>query len=174
MSIKLVPVGRTQKTHGVNGTLRIDIEDAFLDDFIEAEVLFLEMNGQATPFFIEDRWGGDPLYLKLEEIDDKEAARPLTNKVLSLRSEDIRQRAATAPNEPANAYAKWVGYTIYDRETGEIGEIETITELPQQFLAELTFEGRGIMIPLHEDLILAIDHDLKSVLMDLPEGLLEL
>lgn len=175
MSIEIIPIGKTNKTHGVDGTLRITIDEAFLDDFVEAEVVFLETGGQPVPFFIEDRWGGDPLYLKLEEIDSREAARPLTNRVLSLRSEDVRIPSADSGGEAGSgAFAKWLGYTIVDRELGKIGAIDAITELPQQFLANLTYRDQEVMIPLHQDLILQVDHSRKTVTMDLPAGLLEL
>lgn len=175
MSIELVPIGRTNKTHGVDGTLRITVKDVFLDDFVAAEVVFLEVGGQAAPFFIEDRWGGDPLYLKLEEVDSREDARPLTNKVLSLRQEDI----STTGNEEKevidpSSYARWIGYTLKDETLGEIGRIEEIIELPQQFLAGLIYKDQEVMIPLHPELILQLSHKDKTVLMNLPEGLLDL
>ncbi|PHN06605.1 ribosome maturation factor RimM [Flavilitoribacter nigricans] len=175
MSIELVPIGKTNKTHGVDGTLRITIEDAFLDDFVDAEVVFLEAGGQPTPFFVEDRWGGDPLYLKLEEVDSREDARPLTNKVLSLRREDISvpEEEQTAVKD-SSGFAKWIGYTLSDEALGDIGKIEEVIELPQQFLAGLTYKEQEIMIPLHPDLIVKVAHKEKKVIMNLPEGLLEL
>lgn len=175
MSIELIPIGRTNKTYGVDGTLRITVKDAFFEDFVAAEVVFLETGGQPAPFFIEDRWGGDVLYLKLEEIDSREAARVLTDKVLSLRKEDVQAPPAHAPaGTIASAYTKWIGYTIFDQELGEVGVIENIIELPEQLLANLIYQGQEIMIPLHEDLIVAVDQEKKSVTMDLPEGLLAL
>lgn len=175
MSLELVPIGRTNKTHGVDGTLRVTIEDAFWDDFVATEVVFLETGGQPVPFFVEDRWGGDPLYLKLEEVDTREAARPLTNKVLSLRREDISAPENENPEAgETNVYAKWVGYILSDETLGEIGKIEEIIELPEQFLAGLHYKGQEVMIPLHPDLIGEISHKEKRVTMNLPEGLLEL
>lgn len=175
MSLELVPIGKTNKTHGVDGTLRITIKDAFWDDFVAAEVVFLETGGQPAPFFVEDRWGGDPLYLKLEEVDTREAARPLTNKVLSLRQEDVSAPSQQQQDEAeTGVYDKWVGYTLLDGTLGEIGKIEEIIELPEQFLAGLQYKGQDIMIPLHPDLIETVSHDDQEVRMNLPEGLLEL
>lgn len=175
MSIDLVPIGRTNKTHGVDGTLRITVEDTFWDDFVAAEVIFLETGGQPAPFFVEDRWGGDPLYLKLEEIDSREAARPLTNQVIFLRREDL-QIPVTEDTKVAQTtfFQRWVGYTIVDDEIGEVGKIEAILELPQQFLAVLQYGGQEVMVPLHEDLITSVDDQVRRVVMDLPEGLLSL
>jgi 16S rRNA processing protein RimM len=175
MSFELVAIGKTNKTHGVDGTLRITVKDAFWEDFVAAEVVFLETGGRPTPYFIEDRWGGDPLYLKLEEVDTRETARPLTNKVLSLRREDI---SLTEDKKPVaadtDAYAVWVGYTLYDVALGEIGKIEEIMELPEQFLAVVQYRGQEVMIPLHAELTEAVSHTEKKVIMTLPEGLLEL
>jgi 16S rRNA processing protein RimM len=173
MNLDLIPIGRTNKTHGVDGTLRITIEDAFFEDFVAAEVVFLETGGNPVPFFIDDRWGSGDLFLKLEEVDSKEAARPLTDKVLFMRREDI-QATGRAQEEEPHVYAKWIGYTITDVDYGLVGKISAIEELPEQFLAVVEYQGEEIMIPLHEQLISKVDHHKKEVSMDLPEGLLEL
>ncbi|MCB0629435.1 MAG: ribosome maturation factor RimM [Saprospiraceae bacterium] len=173
MNLALIPIGRTNKTHGVDGTLRITIEDAFFEDFVAAEVVFLEEGGHPVPFFIDDRWGSGDLFLKLEEIDSKEAARPLTDKVMYLRREDMQHPGGTTEEEP-HIFAKWIGYTIIDQTAGPVGVIGSVEELPEQFLAVVEYQGTEVMIPLHEQLISRVDHKKKEVVMDLPEGLLEL
>jgi ribosomal 30S subunit maturation factor RimM len=41
-------------------------------------------------------------------------------------------------------------------------------------MAIVVYEGREVLIPLHEDLIVEADHEAQVVTMRLPEGLLEL
>jgi hypothetical protein len=45
--------------------------------------------------------------------------------------------------------------------------------MPEHYLAEVTKDDKLIIIPLHLDLIKKIDDQKKSVLMALPEGILE-
>lgn len=173
MNLDLIPIGRTNKTHGVDGTLRITIEDAFFEDFVAAEVVFLDTGGHPVPFFIDDRWGSGDLFLKLEDIESKEAARPLTDKVLYMRREDMAKPEGETVAAP-HMYAKWIGYQIVDAAHGQVGAISAVEELPEQFLAVVEYKGEEVMIPLHEQLISEVDHQKKLVVMELPAGLLEL
>ena len=57
---------------------------------------------------------------------------------------------------------------------GLLGAIEAIIEYPQQEMAALTIEGKAVLIPLNEQLIISIEAETKVIRMDLPEGLLAL
>lgn len=61
-----------------------------------------------------------------------------------------------------------VGWTIEDDEVGTIGLIDTIDESTINTLATLE-DGR--MIPLHEDFILDIDEDTRTLRVHLPFAL---
>nr|HQU60245.1 hypothetical protein [Saprospiraceae bacterium] len=69
-----ISVGKTGKTHGIDGELKFFIEDAFLDDFLDAPAVFLTVAGKQVPFFIESVRGESNLIIKLEEVDSREAA----------------------------------------------------------------------------------------------------
>jgi 16S rRNA processing protein RimM len=47
-------------------------------------------------------------------------------------------------------------------------------DLPQHYLAEVSYQGKPVYIPMHPDLILEVQLDTRRVVMQLPEGLLEL
>lgn len=170
MPIEIIPIGRTNKTHGTDGTMRITIDPAYERDFLAAKVVFLNVSGQATPFFVESRPGNETEFIKLEEVDSREAARSLTNLTLSLRREDIR---AAGPS-PLPQAALLIGYQIEDHTEGRIGEVADVMELPQQLMAVVNYQDREILIPLTEALILDIDPKRRRILMDLPTGLLGL
>ena len=55
------------------------------------------------------------------------------------------------------------------------GTVTEIFENPGQWLIKIeTEEGKELLIPFHEDLIIKIDRKNKTICMDLPEGLTEI
>jgi 16S rRNA processing protein RimM len=55
-----------------------------------------------------------------------------------------------------------------------LGEILEIIEQPHQLLCRLDIKGKEVLIPLHEETLLKADHKKKQVIVELPDGLLEI
>jgi 16S rRNA processing protein RimM len=55
-----------------------------------------------------------------------------------------------------------------------IGEILEVIEQPHQLLCRLEIKGKEVLIPLHEASLKKIDHKKNQVLVELPEGLLDI
>ena len=168
----LVAIGYTKKPHGLKGELKVQIEELYLDDFLEAEIIFLDMKGKKLPFFIESVREGNEILLKLEDVDSKEAADSLSSKEVFLRESDIvpLEEREMEPDD----FTQFIGYQIKDAELGLIGEIEDVMEYPQQMMAALTYQDREILIPMNTAFIKEIQKENKMIIMELPEGLLEL
>jgi 16S rRNA processing protein RimM len=45
--------------------------------------------------------------------------------------------------------------------------------MPTQALLRLEIQGKEVLIPLHPDNLLAIDHEGRRVVLELPDGLLD-
>jgi len=168
-----VLVGRTRKTFGVDGTLKLEVEDRYLDDVLAASVLFVGREGRLLPYFIESIQEGGSLLVKFEEINSKEAAVPITSKDIYLRSKDVRLQE----DQPEGEFATvndLVGFNILLPNKKLVGLIKSVEEYPQQDMAVVDYKGRTILIPLSEPLILEFILDEKQIIMDLPEGLLDL
>ena len=74
-----------------------------------------------------------------------------------------------------NASWKLDGWTVMDRNTGIVGQVETVICNPGQDLLQVARpEGGECLIPLVEDLINDIDEDRCEIIMDLPKGILDL
>jgi len=67
-----------------------------------------------------------------------------------------------------------IGYMILDETLGEIGPVEELMELPQQLLLQTHYNGKEVLIPAVEAIIVDIDDNKKVVKVNLPEGLLEM
>ena len=170
---KLVQIGFTKKPHGLKGELKLHIEDKYLEDLMNAEVVVLQIKGKPTPFFIEDIRIGNAIIGKFEEVDTPESALSIANKELLLREEDILPDEAREIEVEGLKYEKCIGYTIFDGDK-EIGSIIEILEYPQQEMAVVEYEGREVLIPLNSAFIVSKDEPAKSFVMNLPDGILDL
>ena len=176
MAAAFVEIGYTKKTHGVQGWLRVQVEPEYLEDLLSTSAIFLSIQGQPVPYFVESFDTRNDLLIKLEDINSKEAAAELSGKALSLREQDLipDEEREFELTEDELEYSFLTGYELHTADQGKIGAILEILEFPQQEMARLEIEAKDILIPLHEDFIQSINEEQKLVIMDLPEGLLDL
>lgn len=168
-----VEIGKLKKPHGLQGELKGTVDERFWDDIANASAVFVDQRGDKAPYFIEYARGGVPLILKLEEVDTKEDAALLTNKLLYLRREDV-QLDDEAIESGGLEYGYLKGYQVQVEELGVVGPIIRVDEYPQQEMAIVAYQEREVLIPLREAWITQLDKTNKVVQMDLPEGLLDL
>ena len=170
---KYISIGYTKKTRGVKGNIRVEVEDIYFEDFQKATVVFLSQKGKQMPFFVEKIMNEKELLLKLEDVDSKEVAHDLTSKELFLREADISEKVEQEVISDL-VFGHLVAYQIEDKTLGKIGEITEVIEYPQQEIAVILFQKKEVLIPLHEALIEEINEEHRVVVMDLPEGILDL
>lgn len=168
----LISIGYTKKPHGLKGELKVQIEEVFVDDFLEADTIFLEMKGKKVPFFIENAREGNEILVKLEEVDSRETADTLSGKEIFLREEDID--LTEDEEETEEDFSEYIGFEIQDIALGPIGIIEEIIEYPQHSVAVISYQNREVLIPMNRVFIRDIQPDKKILIMELPQGLLEL
>ncbi len=165
----LVRIGFSKKPHGIKGELKLQAEERYVQDLLEAEVIFIDIKGKPAPFFVESIREGNELLVKLEDVDTREAAEALGSKALFLPEVSLQPM-----EKEETGLVQLIDFQIETPLLGRIGIIEDVLEYPQQLLAVVAYQGREVLIPLHENLITAIDQEQRIVHMDLPQGLLEL
>lgn len=171
----MIEIGKCGKPHGLNGTLKCQIDERYLDDVLQAKAIFIGVGNNPIPYFIESAREGNSFLVKLEDVNSKEDAETLAHKPIFLREEDLIEHAEEDEDEYSdNRYEKWIGYTLKDEEIGLIGKIEQILSLPGHFTALIMHEEKEILIPLHESLIVKINKEKKELIFNLPLGLLNL
>ncbi|MEQ8703456.1 MAG: ribosome maturation factor RimM [Phaeodactylibacter sp.] len=161
-------VGRFGKTHGLNGGIRLLVEDPYLDAVLEAEVLFAPVAGSPVPYFTAGILLEQPLVIKLEDMDSKEAARELTGLDLLLPAEAVDDQLTI------DDFRLLEGFTVVTADSGVLGTILAVEEYPEQIIALVAYQGREVLIPLNETFLQAINPEAEQVEMELPEGLLDL
>jgi len=171
--MELVEIGKIVKHHGLDGAMRISIPDEYLEDFVSAEVVFIQQSGQPVPFFIEEV-DVERMFVWLDEVNNKEAASALANKRISLRKSDLIPEEEKMPLPESHLkYAPYIGFVILDEDLGEIGVIKEIVEYPQQELGLVMKKGKELLIPLNAQYIEDIQIEEKRIIVNLPEGMLD-
>jgi 16S rRNA processing protein RimM len=121
------------------------------------------------PWFIQNARikNDDEVYLKLEGVDSRESASRIAQKEVWITETDFKKFAArTAP-------ISLLGYTIFNY-AEPLGEILEVIEQPHQVLCRLEIKGNEVLIPLNESFLKKIRHAKKQVMVELPDGLLEI
>ena len=162
----LTEIGRTGKPHGLKGEIKLRVLDFYEEDLLELDSVLI--GEPPVPFFIESIRGGGALIAKIEGLDSREAVALLGNQPLFALSDKITEREP----EPDTPFDALVGWFIEAEGYPRLGPITGIMDLPQHYLAELAYEGRELLVPLHEDLIVGVDEKTTTLTMNLPSGLL--
>lgn len=169
-------VGKLLKTHALKGELNVvlDIDPGYLE---EGNPAILDIDGIYVPFYAESvRSKGSFSYLvKFEGIDSEIEAKKLVNKTIYAVRDCLKEFMLDNYDEEYALYDDLIGCTVKDSERGVIGkvvEIDTNTE-NELFIVE-SEDGNIVYIPLTEDFIEKMDEPTKTIIMNLPDGLLDI
>lgn len=135
------------------------------------EAIFVEERKNSfIPYFVQKASVKDHehTFVKLEGIDTKEDARKLIQMGVYLGEADFK--AQTASSAPLSM----LGFTVHDKEHGELGVIEEVIEMPMQVLARITYREKEVLLPLNEQSLVKVDRKGQIVHVELPEGLLDI
>lgn len=165
----MIRIGKIVATHGLQGwVVMTHITDAS-DWMKKGMALMAEMHkGSMIPFFVEDfKASADDEYLvKLEETDDIAEAKKLVRKHVYVQEEILASKARQSP-------LMWIGFQVTDVHKGVLGTIEDVMQTANQWLGKLEYEGKEVLLPLVPQMIKDVNIKNKRLIMELPEGLLE-
>ncbi len=166
--LELVEVGHTKKPKGIDGALKIHIEEQYIDDVSNARAIFIDLDGSRVPFLIKKFVVDSQLLIKLDEVDSPQEAEACTAKTVFL---DAREVTASLDVEQAHPL---VGYAVLDQDEKAYGHITSIEEYPNQLMSFITKGEATIMLPIHEDNIIDLNEIDRIMQLDIPEGMDEL
>ncbi len=164
-------LGKITKTSGYKGSLMFffDVDD--IQRYRDLESVFLEIDQQLIPFFIEQLRIKSPqkAFVKLQGVDSLEKAQTLVNTEVFLPLTMLPQLSGK------DFYHHEVtGFTAVDASFGEIGTIREIQDLKTQSIFVISHRGQEVLIPYHKDFIEKVDRTNKRLHFRTPEGLIEL
>ena len=156
--------------HGVAGQIILEHALGISISFKGITTLFIEKNAASfIPYFIESASAKTETitHLQMEGISTREATSMLIGKKVWLPQPDFQKLVNK------NSPLALLGYTVQENGTS-IGVIQEVIEQPHQLLVTILYQGQEAYIPLHEGSLKGVDHVKKTVIVELPDGLLDL
>jgi len=168
---ELFHMGKIVRTFGTKGEVVFQINNEILAHIKKLESVFVEINENLVPFFIElnQPKPKNQALIKFMDVDSTEDASLLAGC-------DIFIPIALMPKQKGTQlYSNEIeGYTVIDANRGETGTVRTVLEMPQQSLLAIDFNGKEILIPIVDEIVKKIDRKKKEIYIEAPEGLIEL
>lgn len=166
--MNLTPIGTTGRPHGTRGHLSLHIEEIYVEDLLRAKALLI--GDPAIPYFVERFAEGGKLTVQLETFTTREQVVLLANQPVHLPTDQL----SVEPEEENTPWDHLLDLTIIAEGYPAMGPIIDIMDLPEHYLAAIEYEGKTVYLPLHADLVVDVISERREVIMDLPQGLLEL
>ena len=170
-SSELVIIARAVRPRGLKGEIVAELLTDFPDRFEDVEELVLvSPTGERTTKRLEDYWfQNDRVVLKLADYDDVEVAKELVGFEFAVpESERVPL--------PADHYYDWEleGCTV---KVGaeNIGTVKSVLKTGgTEILVVAGENGKERLIPLVDSIVVGVDAAQKTIVVDPPEGLLDL
>jgi len=170
-SSELVIIARAIKPRGLKGEIVAELLTDFPERFENVEELVLvSPSGERSTKRLEDYWfQNDRVVLKLSGYDDVETAKELVGFEFAVpESERVPL--------PADHYYDWEleGCTV---KVGDdtIGKVNSVLKTGgAEILIVTDNSGKELLIPLVDSIVVEVDPERKTIVVDPPEGLLDL
>ncbi len=168
---ELFQLGKIVRTFGTKGEVIFQIDSEILSRIKKLESVYLKINENLVPFFIEllqPKAKGQAL-VKFLDVDS-------TDESSLLSGCDIFIPIAQLPKQKGTQLfsVEIEGYTVIDAIRGETGTVRTVLEMPQQALLAIDFNGKEILVPIVDEIVKKIDRKTRTIHIEAPEGLIDL
>ena len=135
------------------------------------ESVFVEINKHLVPFFIETSslHKGDFLRTRFEDVSSEEEAE----KILGC---EVYLPLSMLPELEGDKFYfhEVIGFDAEDQRLGNVGKIVGINDTSAQPLFEILKGDIEILIPMIDDFIVKVDRENKKIILNTPEGLIDL
>lgn len=164
-------LGKIAKKFSFKGEVLIYLDSDDTEIYEQMESVFVEIGKNLVPFFIQDArlHKNDFLRVKFEDVDSEGDAEALLGKALYLPLDLL-------PKLEGNKFYfhEVIGFDLEDKRLGVVGKIESVNDSSAQPLFEVKKGEIEILVPMIDQFLVEIDRKGKRVVMDLPEGLIEM
>lgn len=170
MSDRLVPLGEIVATHGINGWLKLKPYNTQTTVLTRAREVWLEKD--RTRWMDEiatSRAYKNQFLVKLAGVDRIDDAQRRVGSILSVAERDLGSL-------PAGEYYHYqvVGLEVYDTQSKRIGVVTRTWSTPAGELYVVTGAHKDFLIPAVKEIIEKVDLAAGRVVINPPEGLLDL
>jgi 16S rRNA processing protein RimM len=167
-----IVVARITKTQGRIGEVAAEIMTDFPERFAELDEVIVRLpDGKQQSFTLSDSWlHKDRVILKFDGIDSITAAEGLIGGTVLISSDELIEL-------PEDSFFDFEleGCEVVDRSNRRIGVVrEVVRTGGTELLSVIDDAGSEKLIPFAESICVEVDADAKRIVIEPPEGLLEL
>ncbi len=161
---KPVIVGRVVNPRGMNGEVQIEVISDSPGRFSPGGILFLE--GKPRTIRRSSPSANGRLYLKLEGIDSRTEAEGLRHMLLTVSEDMVRPL-------PDGEYYHFqiIDTEVFTREEEYLGRVTEIISTGSNDVYVVSHDGAELLIPALEDVILEVDLQKGTMIVELLPGL---
>jgi 16S rRNA processing protein RimM len=165
-------LGHVSKTYSFRGEVIVYFDTNEPEAYQTLESVFVEINNKLIPFFIEsiafDR-KGNYARIKFEGTDSEEAAKRLLKKELFLP-------LSLKPESDSDDFylEDLIHYKVTDKVFGDLGTVTDVIDHPLNPIIQVEGKLGNALIPYNDTFIISTDNSTKSLIVEIPEGLLNL
>jgi 16S rRNA processing protein RimM len=164
-------LGKIAKKFSFKGEVLAYLDTDEPELYENLESVFVECNKHLVPFFIETSsfHKNDFLRIRFEDVTTEEEAE-------ALLGNDLYLPLSKLPKLSGNKFYfhEVIGFEVEDQRIGVVGKIQSINDSTAQPLFEVLNGAVEILIPMIDHFLVKIDRENKKVVMNLPEGLIEM
>lgn len=170
---ELIAIGHYNKPHGTHGEISATV-DVDVDVLRELSCLVSDVDGIFVPFFVNAcrTKGSETVLLTIDGINGEQDAASLVNRDIFALKRDLTLAADEEPDEYPLDY--FIGFELRDSDGTCVGEITEVHEQTENAIFIVDRDGEEVMVPASDELVVEFDIDDKVIVMDLPQGLLQL
>ena len=164
-------VGKIVKKYSFKGELLVKLDTDDPEQFLEMESVFVERHKNLIPFFIEklSLHKSTLLRVQFEEVKNEADADALLGTELFLPLSALPKLSGTK-----FYYHEIIGFKVIDANFGALGIVAGVNDSTAQHLFEIEYNGKEILVPINDEIIVKVDRESKTLHLDTPEGLIDL
>jgi 16S rRNA processing protein RimM len=167
-----VELGHLAKPHGLDGQLKAVFDVHDINEYANLRLLYLAPQDEALrPVAVEEieLLSTNTALIRLPGVGDRASAEAYAGQAMFFPINLLPQLP-----EDQFYFHEIVGFEVEELEKGKLGKLEQVLDLPNNALMQLTYQGKEVLIPMQDDILLEVDKQAKIIRVALPEGLLEL
>lgn len=162
-------IGKVTRPHGLKGSVTISLRSE-APDLTSLDVVYLGQSGSFVPYFVDSVSSrGTRAYVKFQDFNTHEDAASISGLGVFLPI-----AARPAPGDGGFYSDEIAGFSVFTGDGVLLGTVREVADAGPARLVVVEHEGREVLIPVNGPFIQAVDTDKKTILVELPDGFLDL
>ncbi|MFO7828436.1 MAG: hypothetical protein R6V23_07445 [Bacteroidales bacterium] len=162
--------GSLLRTVGTKGEIILKFNTDLPENIKQLESIFIEVDGKLVPFFIVEikKKSIDSAEAKLEGLETDTKSQEFIGNDFYLSKKQIE-----IFGDFSDEQIDVTGYEIRDQRNRVIGKVASFIDIHDNPILKVKTEKGEVLLPANDELIIEIDDDLRHILLNIPDGLID-